>query len=217
MNNQDRIVEIFRKMPGIGPRQAKRMAYYLLSTSRENIEALSSLIAKIQDDILICSLCYRYFNKSQNKNSATDANGNIICSICADEHRNRETMMIVAKDVDLDVVEKSGQYSGVYFVFGGTVPFMAKNSDEGVRMREILKTFGLRAKSGLREIIFAFNANPEGEHTTSLLEQKLKEYLDKNHLGTNIKFSKLGRGFSTGTEVEYSDKETIKNAIATRS
>lgn len=216
MNNQERIIEIFKKMPGIGPRQAKRMVYHLLSTSKSTLATLGDLIEKIQDDILICSLCFRYFNKSQIGN-----NDEIkpICSICKNPHRKKETMMIVARDADYESIEKSGVFEGVYFVLGGTIPFISKDAEESIRLKELLTILSHRLKEGLSEIIFALNATPEGEHTTHILESKLKEYIQKHKSsdGESIRFSKLGRGFSTGTEVEYSDKETLKNAISSRS
>jgi recombination protein RecR len=207
MNNQDKIIEIFKKMPGIGPRQAKRMVYYLLSAPKDTLKKLAELVGTIQDDILTCQMCFRYFSKSQIKNGDDS-----ICSICRNPNRKKDTMMIVARDADYESIEKSGVFDGVYFVLGGTIPFSSKNAEETVRIKELLNILNIRLKEGLSEIIFALNATPEGEHTTNIVELRLKEKIQKP-----IRFSKLGRGFSTGTEVEYSDKETLKNAISSRS
>lgn len=220
MNDKDKLAELFREFPGIGPRQAKRMVYFLLSADKTMINDLSKLISVIQSNILICSRCYRYFDK---KNSGSPSKEGTICSICNDPKRDQKTLMIVARDVDLEAVERSGVYKGNYFVLGGVIPFLSKNPDEAVRIKELRAILPFRLAQGLKEIIFALNANPEGENTTSLVEQSIRKFLNeqsneqKENTDVSVGISKLGRGFSTGTEVEYSDKETLKNAISSRS
>jgi len=214
MNDKDKLAELFRKFPGIGPRQAKRMVYHLLTEDKNTIYDLSKLIGNLKDKISICSLCFRYYEKT-NLNAEKN-----ICPTCLNPNRNQEIIMIVSRDVDYESIEKSGVYKGMYFVLGGTIPFLSKNPHEVVRVKELFKIMPLRIKNGLKEIIFALNANPEGENTTAIIEKKLKEFLqtvETENPANLIIISKLGRGFSTGTEVEYSDKETLKNAISSRS
>jgi recombination protein RecR len=223
MTDKEKLAELFKKFPGIGPRQAKRMVYFLLSSSKDLAKDLSSLIGNIQNNISICKMCFRYFEKNNDKNS------NGLCSICRNPHRNEETLMIVSRDVDSDAIEKSGVYKGMYFVLGGTIPFLSKKPEENLRIKELFQILPIRIEQGLKEIIFALSVTPEGENTTDILTSRIKEWIQKN--GNNnkkenpdnnsfledISISKLGRGFSTGTEVEYSDKETLKNAISSRS
>ena len=121
--------------------------------------------------------------------------------------------MIVSHDVDLEHIEKSGLYKGLYFVLGGVVPILAPNPEERIRSRELLALVKSRAEKGvLKEIILAMNITPEGENT----EQHLAKILTPLATAHNIKISHLGRGISTGTEIEYSDKETLKNALQNR-
>jgi recombination protein RecR len=120
--------------------------------------------------------------------------------------------MIVSHDVDYENIEKTKSYDGYYFILGGTVPILDKNPEKRIRQDELLKTINDRAKNGLSEIIIALNYNPEGENTLSYLRDILLPTTQK--LG--IKISTLGRGLSTGTELEYSDTETIKNALKNR-
>lgn len=204
MNDKDKLAEIFRKFPGIGPRQAKRMVYHLLTEDKDTVKEMSKLISDIQNSISICQMCFRYFETKR-----VDGHHLHVCSVCNNSERDQSILMIVAKDVDYEAIEKSGVYKGVYFILGGTIPFLSKNPNEMVRTKELLTILPKRLDKGLKEIIFALNATPEGENTTNILEKNIKEKF-------NVGISKLGRGFSTGTEVEYSDRETLKNAISSR-
>lgn len=97
-------------------------------------------------------------------------------------------------------------------MLGGSVPILEKNPEKRIRQKELLEVVEKRSKDGLKEIIIALNYNPEGENTLTYLSEILKPLADKN----NLKISTLGRGLSTGTELEYSDTETIKNALKNR-
>ena len=120
--------------------------------------------------------------------------------------------MIVSHDVDFENIEKTHFYNGYYFILGGTVPILEKNPDKRIRQKELVENIERKISNGLSEIILALSYNPEGENTLTYLEQILKPITDKN----NIKISTLGRGLSTGTELEYSDSDTIKNALKNR-
>lgn len=120
--------------------------------------------------------------------------------------------MIVSRDADFETIEKSHYYNGFYFILGGSVPILEKEPDKKIRSKELLDILKKRATSGLKEVIIATNLNPEGENTadyiTKIISPISKEF--------NIKTSTLGRGLSTGTELEYSDSDTIKNALKNR-
>lgn len=120
--------------------------------------------------------------------------------------------MIVSNDVDFENIEKTRFFNGYYFMLGGSVPILEKNPEKRIRQKELLEVVEKRSKDGLKEIIIALNYNPEGENTLTYLSEILKPLADKN----NLKISTLGRGLSTGTELEYSDTETIKNALKNR-
>jgi recombination protein RecR len=115
----------------------------------------------------------------------------------------------VARDVDFETIEKSGTYRGLYFILGGTVPYLEKNPETRIRLRELTTAVGTR---DLSEIILSLNANPEGEHTTEIIRTSLKELAEKKHTKITI----LGRGLSTGSELEYTDTDTIMNALRNR-
>ena len=206
MDSLHRLEELFAKFPGIGPRQAKRFVYYLLRHNHKFLNDISENILDLKKTIGSCSVCFQFFQKKSTAQT--------LCSICADSHRDQEELMIVSHDVDLEHVEKSGIYRGNYFVLGGIVPILAPEPEKMIRGRELLTLLKNRAEEGtLKEIIIAMNITPEGENTEQYLSGKLSEICEKH----SIKISHLGRGISTGTEIEYSDTETIKNALKNRS
>lgn len=203
MNPISKLSELFNEFPGIGPRQAKRLVYFLLTKNpafhRELAEALTSLSKTVS----ICPSCYRYCTKS----------GEALCNICADKNRTGKTLMIVEKDVDFENIERSRVYDGKYFILGGTVSALDKRPEEKVRLRELGHIVEERGKSGeLKEIIFALSANADGEETGEIVTEILKHSTD----AYEIQLSILGRGLSTGSELEYADQETIKNAFRNR-
>ena len=205
MDPINKLVELFSEFPGIGPRQAKRFVYYLLRHNSAFLDDLSENISNLKKEIGSCSICFQYFQKKTAQQT--------LCQICSDTHRDQSELMIVSHDVDLEHIEKSGVYKGTYFVLGGVVPILAPNPDERIRSRELLSLIKKRAeKNELKEIVLAMNVTPEGENTEQYLEKNLSPLATQN----NIKISHLGRGISTGTEIEYSDKETLKNALQNR-
>jgi recombination protein RecR len=195
------LTEIFSRFPGIGPRQAKRFVFYLLGQSDLNNKKIAELILELKKDIHSCSRCMRFFS---------DKRYGILCDICADDSREKSKLLVVAKDVDLDNIERSESYEGYYFVLGGLVPVLDKNPEARIRQRELLSE--VVKNLNITEIIIALSATVEGDHTVEHLRSVLKTASEPR----GIKISVLGRGLSTGTELEYSDMDTIKNALKHR-
>jgi len=205
MQSIEKLTEYFRALPGIGPRQAKRFVYALLLESEEFLNEFSDLIKVIKKQIKVCENCRRFFNS---------ANASPLCRICGDKNREASVIMLVEKDIDLENIEKSRAYNGYYFVLGGTVPILEKNPESKVRTRELIYYIKRLLESGhLKEIILAFAVNAEGENTSEYVQSILRPILENN----SVKISTLGRGLSTGSEVEYTDSETIKSALKNRS
>lgn len=202
MDSIDKLAEYFKEFPGIGERQAKRFVYFLMSRNSNYSENLSRLITDLKKEIAQCKECFRFFNLNK-------INHSLICELCSDPKRDDTTLLIVEKDSDLESVRKSRLYNGMYFVLGGLVPIIEKNTPSQVRLNELKEK--IKGKN-LKEIILAFSISPQGDHTDFYIRSQLKDICDP----LNIKISSLGRGLSTGTEIEYSDNETIKNALKNR-
>lgn len=201
MNAIHELAEYLKKFPGVGPRQATRFVYFLLKQDRTYLKKVSSLISELKNSVSTCTKCYRFF---QANHGETD------CPVCVNKNRDENYLLIVSNETDLDAIEKSGSYNGKYFVLGGTVPILAKSYSDKVRLNELIDS--VKKNSSITEIVLALNANPEGEHTADIVRDSLKKITDER----KIKISVLGRGLSTGAEIEYSDSETLKNALRNR-
>src|SRR3989338_5890883 len=205
MSTLDKLAELFARFPGIGPRQSKRFVYYLLAAPIGVREELSRLVLALKKMVNVCSECQRFFTSNGNQQT--------LCSTCADPNRDNTLVMIVEKDVDLENIERAGAWSGKYFVLGGTIPILEKNPHERVRSKQIQKLIENRGKNnGLKEVVLALSLTSEGENTAEFLQSSLAPL----STAYGFKLSTLGRGLSTGSELEYSDPDTIRNALKNR-
>ncbi|OGG85995.1 hypothetical protein A2392_00820 [Candidatus Kaiserbacteria bacterium RIFOXYB1_FULL_46_14] len=204
MNPLDKLTGYFEHFPGIGARQAKRFAFHILTMQKEESEELASLISGIQDNVIECASCRRFFSK--NGGSAD------VCDICMDGSRDRSKLLVVERDTDIRSIERSGVYEGLYFVLGGTVPLLESRENNKLRGGGLKRVVEARLAENLSEVILGFSVNPDGENTGRFVESVLKEITGADKL----KISHLGRGLSTGSELEYADPETLKNALQNR-
>ena len=133
-----------------------------------------------------------------------------MCEICSNANTDSSILMVIEKDSDLESVKKSRVYHGKYFILGGLVPIVEKNTKNRIRIEELKNKLSENKK--IKEIILAFSLNPQGDHTDSYVREQIKDISEK----AKIKVSSLGRGLSTGTELEYSDNDTLKNALKNR-
>lgn len=198
----EKLIAAFIRFPGIGPRQARRFVYHLLAQSPTTVAALAKDLSELKRQIKQCQSCYCYFSKA-----AQSENG--LCDLCLDPKRDSSVLMIVEKDADLEIVRKSEHYPGRFFVLGGLLPILEPQPEQKIRVRPLLQRIN-EAKNELKEIIIALAANPEGDNTCEYLQKILTPY------AAGTKVTVLGRGLSTGTELEYSDEETLKNALKNR-
>ncbi len=194
----DKLVELFLKFPGIGPRQARRFAFFLAGQNEKYIEELINALAQVKSEVRQCLSCYRFFNGAGDK-----------CGICANKNRE-DIVMVVEKDVDLENIEKSGVYNGKYFVLGGVLS-LNNGSESGLRFKNLFEKITANKPE---EIIIATSATVEGDNTARYIQKVLEPI--RQAQGEPIKITRLGRGLSTGTELEYSDDETISNALKNR-
>lgn len=204
MENQiEKLAEYFKEFPGIGERQAKRFVYFLLHKNQNYTNELGQAILDVKNSISQCKSCYLFF---QGKKDG-------LCETCLNPRTDQTSLLIIEKDADLENIKKSKKYNGMYFILGGLVPIVTKETPNFVRIKELKKIIEERSKNNnLKEIIIALSINPQGEHTDMYLREILSPLEKKYHF--NI--VSLGRGLSTGTELEYSDSETIKNALNNR-
>jgi recombination protein RecR len=199
-----KLEEYFARFPGVGPRQAHRFVYYLLWQNSSIVSDIAHTILNLKKHIGQCKNCFRYFPK--------DASGQYtLCRICSDSSRDNSILLIVEKDADLENIERTGLYNGNYFVVGGLIPLLETNKSRKIREKELLSR--LTHEKSIIELIFALSAHVDGDNTVDYIKKILKPHMEKNE----IRITVLGRGLSTGSELEYSDSETLRNALKNRS
>ena len=205
MSKFNALINYFERFPGVGTRQAHRLAFHVLKLSNTDAKEIAKLIVDLKQAMSNCASCHRFFTQSNRED---------VCGICGDKNRDRTKLMILEQDIDIKAVEKAGTYDGLYFVLGGTVPLLNKKStNPSLRGEELKQLVEKRGGGGdLKEIILAFSINPDGDNTTRFVESLLQDIVKIN----KINLSHLGRGLSTGSELEYADSETIKHALKTR-
>ncbi len=199
MDQIERLTNIFEKFPGIGPRQAQRFVQFLLRSSPAGRRELIDAISQLSSGVHQCKMCMRYFGGP-----------GTVCGICENPQRDMKVLAVVASDADLQALERSGTYRGHYFVLGGTIS-LASEKMSGLRIKQLHDSIAGRIKSGLTEIILAFPANPEGDATAI----RIREEVQKDPFN-ELRITTLGRGLSTGSELEYADPDTLKSALDNR-
>lgn len=194
------LTDLIAEMPGIGPRQARRVVQFLLRANPEYKKKLVKGIETLSDTIAQCSFCYRY----------DEINKDTLCAYCSNKNRDASSLMVVEKDVDVDGVEGAGVFKGYYFVLGSLIPLtQTRRTRVNPRVHELLTS--LKKRQDLSEIILAFATTPEGDYTARELQKTIQKDFP------SLKISLLGRGLSLGAEIEYADQETLRSALQGRS
>jgi recombination protein RecR len=207
MNATDRLAELFMRFPGIGPKQAKRFVYYLLREHSQYKEQLIAALEELKFTGKQCAFCFRYFGDKDPKHAHTT------CDICRDQGRDTRSLMIVEKELDVDAIEKTGSYHGLYFVLGGLVPPLTDKPSDLIRIRELTARVHTSIEAGtVSEIIFALPVTDYGDTTKEYVDKTLKQLVGIE----GVMFSTLARGLSSGLELEYVDRDTFKSALERR-
>ena len=180
------------RLPGIGPKSAQRIAYYLLEADAEEARRLADAILAVKAQVHVCSRCFNY---------ATDDE----CAICQDSSRDRTRICVVSEPRDVTAIERTGSYRGLYHVLGGVISPIDKIGPEQLHIRELLARLG---SEDIQEVIIATNPNIEGETTASYLARIIKPM--------DIAVSRLASGLPVGGDLEYADELTLGRAIEAR-
>lgn len=200
MTASENLEALFTKFPGIGPRQAERFVYFLLRQTKSFRRELAQHIQHIDAEVIQCNSCMRFTSTPAQKH---------LCTRCADSSRNAAQLLVVEKDADLDAIEKSGAYHGHYAVLGGTRTLTGNTAP--AFETQLFARIGTATNAGtLTEVILALSATPDGEYTTADIRDRLKS------MYPTLSVSVLGRGLSTGSELEYADPRTLESALKNR-
>jgi len=189
------LIKQLSKLPDIGPRAATRLSFYLINKDQEELEELSESIRNLKKEVHLCSQCFNIASKENN-----------LCSICSDKCRDNTTICVVETILNIPPMEKTKQYTGLYHVLGGLISPGNGLGPDNLKIKELVERI---KKNDIKEIIFALSPTTEGDTTFLYIERMIKP------LG--IKISRLARGLSSGSDLEYIDENTLSNALRGRS
>ena len=193
-----KVIDAFESLPGIGPKSAARLAYYLLHVPQERLEKFGEGLTRLKKDTKRCEVC---FNVGEGE----------LCPVCKDVGRDRSMVCVVETPLDLLAFERADGYNGVYHVLGGAINPLVNVGPKELKIGELLERV---KKGGVSELILATNPTMEGEATAMYITHKIKEK-DPGQ-GRITKITRIGRGLPTGADVEYADGQTLSRALEGR-
>jgi len=187
-----RLIEALVKLPGIGPKTASRLAFYLLRAPEEEVLALAEALRNLKQQTRLCEICFHITDESP-------------CTICRDERRDHGLICVVEEPLDVLAIERTGEYTGVYHVLHGVISPMDGVGPEDLRIRELVERVRREAP---REVILATNPSLEGENTAVYIHRLLAP------LGVRV--TRLARGLPVGGDLDYADEITLVRALQGR-
>jgi recombination protein RecR len=192
------LIESFERLPGVGPKTAQRLTFYLLHVPQHELDHFAQSLQHLKTNTVVCSVCY-----------AVDETNP--CSICSDGKRDRSVLCVVEQPLDVLALEKSGRFNGLYHVLHGKIDPLNNIGPEEIYIGQLVQRIRSDEHGEISEIILATNPTMEGEATAMYITKQLKA------LGTEIKITRIGRGLPVGADLEYADSITLQRAMEGRS
>ena len=199
-------IKLIQKLPGVGPRQAARFVLALLDKDESELKELGNAITNLKKDIRFCRECV---NISENASPAEALAKTGLCYICSDPKREQAKLLVLEKVTDLDSIEKTGLYKGLYHVLGGSINPLDNATPETLRFKELERRINQLSQNNELELIIATNPSASGETTAMYIKDLFKNK-------TKILLTRLGRGLASGSNLEYADELTLKHALEFR-
>src|SRR3989337_4266646 len=197
------LIDSFQKLPGIGPKTAQRLTYYLLHLPQTELEYFADSLSSLKKNTIICSLCKNVSEEDP-------------CPICSDFKRDKSQIMVVEEPLEVLAFEKTGKYFGLYHVLHGSLNPLENIGPDEIFIEDLFKRISedrLKNSVQIREIIIATNPTMEGDATAMYLAKKIRErFLN----GDDLKITRLGMGIPTGADLEYADETTLRQALEGR-
>lgn len=187
-----RLIDAFGRLPGVGPKTASRLTYYLLRAGAAETEALAEALSQLHKSTVLCSICCNISEQDP-------------CEVCSDAARDHETLCVVEDPLDVLAIEHTGQFKGLYHVLHGHISPMERVGPDELRMRELVRRV---EGHQVREIIVATNPTLEGDATAMYLSRLLEPY--------GVLISRLALGLPRGGDLEYADRVTLAEALSGR-
>ncbi|MEK7605717.1 MAG: recombination mediator RecR [Patescibacteria group bacterium] len=192
-------IESFEKLPGIGPKTAQRLTFYLLHVPQHELDRFAEAVKNLKVGTVLCSVCFSVGEEDP-------------CSYCASSSRDHGTVCVVEQALDVLALEKSGRYNGVYHVLHGKIDPLNSIGPDEIYIRQLFERIK-NSQNGhsIKELILATNPTMEGEATAMYIAQELKNQNSK------VKITRIGRGLPIGADLEYADSVTLERAMESRS
>ncbi|MBE3591447.1 MAG: recombination protein RecR [Thermoanaerobacter sp.] len=187
-----KLIEELSKLPGIGPKTAQRLAFFIINMPLDEVRSLSQAIIEAKEKLRYCKICFNITDKE-------------VCDICSDKNRDHSTICVVSHPMDVVAMEKVKEYKGVYHVLHGVISPIEGVGPEDIRIKELLE----RVKDGsVKEVILATNPDIEGEATAMYIAKLLKPF--------EVKVTRIAHGIPVGGDLEYTDVVTLSKALEGR-
>jgi len=187
------LIDEFSRLPGIGPKTASRLTFYMLRTGAEQAQSLAEALSDLHQKVTFCSRCFNI--------TETDP-----CAVCSDENRDRSVICVVEEPLDVLAIERTRDYLGQYHVLHGAIAPVEGVGPEDLKIAELVERV---RRDAPKEIIVATNPNMEGEATAMYIRRQLEEF--------DVSVTRLARGLPVGGDLEYADEITLSRALAGRS
>jgi len=190
------VIESFERLPGVGPKSAQRLTFYLLHVPQEELDKFAKAVENLKRGTVICSVCYVVGESDP-------------CEYCSNPTRDHATITVVEQPLDVLALERSGKYKGIYHVLHGKIDPLNNIGPEEIYIHQLFKR--LKEGSEVREIILATNPTMEGEATAMYISKYIKANFP------DVKITRIGRGLPVGADLEYADSITLERAMEGRS
>jgi recombination protein RecR len=194
-----RLIESFQKLPGIGPKTAQRLTYYLLHVPQAELDSFAKALSQLKKSTTLCSIC----------RNVSETNP---CPICDEDRRDEQTILVVEQPLDILAFERTRKYVGRYHVLHGSISPLENIGPDELYIDDLLKR--TKEDENIKEIIIATNPTMEGEATAMYISKKLKAQIADGR--KKFKITRLGMGVPTGADLEYADETTLEQAIEGR-
>lgn len=195
-----RLIDSFQKLPGVGPKSAQRLTFYLLHVPQLDLEEFAEALSRLKKDTKLCSICKNV--------SETDP-----CPICTDTTRQKSDILVVEEPLDILAFERTRKYTGVYHVLHGAINPLDNIGPDEIYIDDLIKRLENGNGEHVKEVIIATNPTMEGEATAMYLKKRIREL---GNGSSSISISRLGMGIPTGADLEYADETTLREALQGR-
>ena len=200
------LVEAFERLPGIGPKTAQRLTFYLLHVPQTMLDDFASALTNLKKNTVLCSICFNVSEKDP-------------CPICSDVSRDHSKICVVEQPLDVLALDRNGHYKGVYHILHGAISPLNNIGPDELRIAELLKRIR-ENQQAIHEIILATNSNMEGEATAMYIAREIANLKSHPPVGgsnlRNMKLTRLAHGLPVGGDVEYADEVTLQRALEGR-